>query len=120
MQVKNSVTRGAVLSAGLILGFFLLAASAGPAPEIDTVMDGIVERMYDALSIDELAAVDHESLWEFITPDERAVLAAKYWTFEVNVPVVVSVMRHNERHSWSLTAEGGFVRPGLTVSQRKL
>lgn len=116
MQVKNSVMRGAVLSAGLILGFCLLAASAEPAPEVAAVMDGIVEHMYDALSIDELAEVEYDSLWKFITPDERAVLAAKYWTFEVNVPVVVSVMRHNEQAIvpfW--LPEAGFQKTGLTV-----
>ena len=114
MQTKS--IRCAAIALFLSLGILSPAIHAEPAPQVATVMDRVVERMYDALTIDELAGVDYESVWEFIKPEEREVLAAKYWTFDVDVPVVVSIMRHKEQSIvpfW--LPEAGFETTGLTV-----
>ncbi len=116
MPSKPHFLRKAAVAAGLFSILLSVGVHAEPAPEVAAVMDRVVERMYQTLTLDELAALDNESVWTFITPEERAVLATKYWTFEVNVPVVVSVMRHNEQAAapfWLV--EAGFQKTPLTV-----
>ncbi|MFO7976496.1 MAG: metallophosphoesterase family protein [Candidatus Hydrogenedentota bacterium] len=114
MQTKS--IRYAAIAVFLLVGVLSPAIYAEPAPRVAKVMDRVVERMYDTLTIDELAQVDYESVWEFIKPEERSVLATKYWTFDVNVPVVVSVMRDKEQSIvpfW--LSEAGFEKSDLTV-----
>jgi len=57
-------------------------------------MRGIVDRLYATLSEEALAGLDQGAVDAFVTDEERGVLASRYWNFDVNVPVIVSVMRH--------------------------
>ncbi len=116
MPSRSHFLRRAAFVAGLTFMFLSVAVPAEPAPDVATVMDRVVERMYQSLSPDELAALDNESIWTFITPDERRVLATKYWSFDVDVPVVVSVMRHNGQAATPFwLTEAGFQKTTLTV-----
>ena len=116
MRANFFLLSRATITASLLAVAVSMPGYAEPAPEVAEVMDSIVERMYDTLTIDELAQVNYEFVDEFITAQERAVLATKYWSFIVDVPVVVSVMRHNEQAVvpfWLF--ETGFQKTDLTV-----
>ncbi|HQE81720.1 MAG TPA: metallophosphoesterase family protein [Candidatus Hydrogenedentes bacterium] len=116
MRARLGLLQSVACAAGLFLVIVSRVVHAEPAPEVAAVMDNVVQRMYDALTLDELANAGYETIWKFITPQERTVLATKYWTFDVNVPVVVSVMRHNEQEVapfW--LAEAGFQKTALAV-----
>ena len=63
MPSKLHFLRKAALVAGLSFICLSVAVQAEPAPEVATVMDRVVERMYQSLNIDELAALDNESIW---------------------------------------------------------
>jgi hypothetical protein len=79
-------------------------------------MDGIVERFYATLSSEELDTLDDEKIHSILTPEERVSLASEYTTFEVNVPVVVSVMRHVEQAVLPFwLPEAGFKKTDLKV-----
>ncbi len=57
------------------------------------VMDDVVTRLYQTLSPEQLDIIDSDFILQFLTADEKQVLATKYWYFDVNVPVTVSIMR---------------------------
>ena len=103
------------------LGGFLFLAALTPPPSLgaDTLketMDAIVSRIYATVQPDSLAKIDEDSVREMLTDEERHVLATKYWCFDVNVPVVVSVLRHNEQKIvpfW--LPEAGFRKTELTA-----
>ncbi len=106
-----------MLAAGLMLGLGLPAL--GEAPLKDT-MDGVVKRLYARLGEEALASLDHESALGLFTEQERHILATKYWQFDVNVPVVVSVMRNVDQPVvpfW--LAETGFGKTGLVVKNEE-
>ncbi len=63
------------------------------APSVQDTMDAIVTRMYGTLDAGTLARLDDAAIQTFITPEERRILATKYWCFDANEPVIVSVMR---------------------------
>jgi hypothetical protein len=70
-----------------------LASGYAAEPTVKGTMDGIVSRMLGALGQEELFQLDESAVQRFIQPGDRAVLATQYWHFDVDVPVVVSVMR---------------------------
>ena len=83
-------------------------------------MEGIVARMIGALNQEELFRLDDRMIERFIQAEDRAVLATQYWHFEVNVPVVVSVMRdvkQTEMPFWLPAA--GFQKTDLKVANEE-
>ena len=79
-------------------------------------MDGIVTRLYDELDREALSALTHQAVLDLITEQEREILATKYWHFNVNVPVVVSVIRNVDQPVvpfW--LEEAGFAKTDLTL-----
>lgn len=70
-----------------------LASGYAAEPTVKGTMDNIVSRMLGSLNQEELFQLDESAVQRFITPQDRAALATQYWHFDVNVPVVVSVMR---------------------------
>jgi len=80
-------------------------------------MDDIVTRLYATMDMNELLKIDHATVVKLITDEERKVLATKYWYFEVNVPVIVSVMRNTDQKVvpfW--LPEAGFKKTDLLVT----
>jgi acid phosphatase type 7 len=89
-------------------------------PTVSGTIDGIVSRMRAALGQAELLRLDERAVQKFITTEDRQVLATQYWHFEVNVPVVVSVMRdvnQPELPFWLPAA--GFQKTKLTVANEE-
>ena len=89
-------------------------------PTVKATMDGIVLRMLGALGQEELFQLDESAVQRFITPEDRAALATRYWQFDVNVPVVVSVMRDGkqvETPFW--LPAGGFRKTDLKVANEE-
>lgn len=108
--IRTSLTRA-------FLFLLLLAPSAVAEETVSSVMDGIVTRLYQTKSEAELLGLDDAAIHPFITPEERRVLATKYITFKVEVPVTVSVMRHKDQPvvPFWLT-ENGFTKTSLLVT----
>ncbi|GAB3898995.1 hypothetical protein GCM10028803_19370 [Larkinella knui] len=60
-------------------------------------MDGAVTRLYKTLKPEQLDTISQSYVLHFLTDDEKKVLATRYVTFEVDAPVTVSLMRHQEQ-----------------------
>ncbi|MHA1748358.1 MAG: metallophosphoesterase, partial [Promethearchaeota archaeon] len=80
-----------------VIFFALILACANKPHTVKSVMDDVVSRLYRDFDEQELLSLNDEKVQKFITPSERKILATRYWYFNVNVPVTVSVMRHNEQ-----------------------
>ncbi len=63
------------------------------AKTVEQVMDEVITRLYAAMNEEELAAIDQQSAMSLFSEADLEVLATRHWVFDVNVPVVVSVMR---------------------------
>ncbi len=114
--MKKSHSRKLGLGLCLVLALGLGGLSVAE-PTLKETMDGIVTRLYAELPPEELVSLGYEDALGLLTPAERRVLAAKYTHFDVNVPVVVSIIRHAEQQVvpfW--LEEAGFAKTELTVS----
>lgn len=90
------------------------------ATTIKAVMDGAVTRLYETLQPEQLDTLSQSYILPFLTPDEKTVLAKKYLTFEVNVPVTVSLMRHQDQKTLPFWLESsGFKKTDLVVKNEE-
>lgn len=94
----------------------VVKASQFPAGPVQTVMDGIVARLYAGKNIGELRGLDDARVTALITPGERDILATKYWCFDTNVPVIVSILRDRAQKIVPFWVTGqGFTKTELEV-----
>lgn len=87
-----------------------------PAGPIEPTIEGIVARMRSALTMEQMLAADAATVERFVTTEDRERLATRFWSFDVNVPARVSVMRHTGQATvpfW--LSERGFRRTELRV-----
>jgi len=87
---------------------------------VTEVMDNVVTRFYADMSQEERAALTTEAILGKLSDEEKAVLSEKYWHFDVNVPVVVSIMRHEAQEAvpfW--LAPSGFEKTAMTVKNEE-
>jgi 3',5'-cyclic AMP phosphodiesterase CpdA len=80
-----------------VLAAFVVAAPVfaheGIYPSVHDTVAGVVQRMHDTMPTSDRKKLTAESALAFLTPEERKALGEGYLTFNVNVPVVISVMR---------------------------
>ncbi|WP_423127062.1 metallophosphoesterase [Gaoshiqia sp. Z1-71] len=87
---------------------------------VDEVMDRVVSHLYESMDIGELPALDQEQVMSLFSEDELKTLATRHWTFEVNVPVVVSVMRSvKQKNQPFWLTQSGFVKTGMTMKNEQ-
>ncbi len=87
---------------------------------VKDVMDGVVTRLYEKLNSSELDTLSETYIKQFLTRDEKEILAKKFWTFEANVPVTVSLMRNVDQEVipfW--ITESGFKKTDLVVKNEE-
>ncbi len=64
---------------------------------VKDLMNEKISRLYEEKTQEELAAITYGEAFKLFANDELEVLATRHWIFDVNVPVVVSVMRNTKQ-----------------------
>ncbi len=83
---------------------------------IEGVMDNIVTRLYQTLSPEQLDTIGSAWILNNLSGEEKLVLATKYWYFDVNTPVIVSLMRDmNQEYAPFWLQTSGFIKTGMVV-----
>lgn len=81
---------------------------------VKDVMDHVVTRLYNDLSSAQLDTIGNDFILHFLTEKEKKILASKYWYFDVNVPVIISLLRDKGQKIipfW--LKESGFKKTGM-------
>ncbi len=65
---------------------------------VKDVIDSKISYLYKTMDAAQLMSMDYDKVFSLFSEDEKEVLATRHWMFDVNVPVVVSVMRSNEQN----------------------
>lgn len=87
---------------------------------VKAVMDGVVTRLYKTHSAAQLDTIREDYILHLLSKSEKEVLATQYVTFEVNMPVVVSIMR--DMHQKVLPfwlKNSGFQKTSLVVKNEE-
>ena len=88
---------------------------------VKDVMDQTVTKLYKTMSENQLDSLTNDQVMALLNDQEKKVLATKHWVFDVNVPVVVSVMRSTEQKTvpfWLVPA--GFVKTSKTMNNEEV
>lgn len=96
----------------------LLLSCASPKEDLSVkdVMDSVVSRFYRDFAKYQLDTISHQFILQYLSEEEKEVLATQYWIFDVNIPVTVSIMRDTAQQVipfWIV--EAGFQRTDLMV-----
>jgi predicted phosphodiesterase len=96
----------------------VLSATQAPAQDsVDKTMDQVITRFYATMSLDELYALDDAKVRSLLTSSELNTLSTKHWYFDVNAPVVVSVLRNVDQAIPPFWLEAsGFKKTDMIVS----
>ena len=102
---------------------FLAAGNASgerTAKNVKEVMERVVTDLYKRTSQADLMKLDARKVIALFSKEELRILATTHWTFDVNVPVVVSAMVSNEKGSLPFwLTETGFKKTALTMKNKK-
>ena len=83
----------------IAIAIFMLACNENSKHEktsettVKTVMDHAITRLYEQVPESEYQTIDAAFMLDFLTQEEKSILATQYQYFKVNVPVTVSLMR---------------------------
>ncbi|MEX2565572.1 MAG: metallophosphoesterase family protein [Cyclobacteriaceae bacterium] len=66
-------------------------------PSVAKVMDEVVSRLYSEYEKTTLDTISHNFILNYLSETEKEALASQYWNLEVNVPVIVSLMRDKDQ-----------------------
>ncbi|MFZ1291626.1 MAG: metallophosphoesterase family protein [Melioribacteraceae bacterium] len=84
--------------------------------QIKNVIDNVVTRFYQNFSEEELSKLNDEKVRSLLTIDELEILSTQHWMFDVNVPVVVSVMQDKNQHTIPFWLQNStFIKTNLEV-----
>ncbi len=104
----------------MISSLLLISCKNDLKPEqnlsIKNVMDDVITRLYKQVEPDQYNTIDDAFMLNFLSENEKTVLATKYQYFKVNVPVIVSLMRDIKQPTipfWM--EESGFKNTGKKV-----
>ena len=87
---------------------------------VKNVIDDAVTKLYAELKPEQLDTIRENYILHFLTEEDKDVLATKYLTFEANVPVTVSLMRHIDQKVipfW--IQESGFKKTDMIVKNEE-
>jgi hypothetical protein len=95
---------------------FIFSCSTPDKRSVKQVIEAKITGLYNTKTEDELLALTNEQVLSLFSEEDLEILATRHWTFNVNVPVVVSVYRSVKQEILPFWLEPkGFVKTGMTV-----
>ena len=80
-------------SAVLIILCCVIISCKHEVKTVKDVMDSKIDFIYKTMDSSQIMSLDYDKVFSFFSKDEKKILATRHWMFDVNVPVLVSVMR---------------------------
>jgi len=107
-----------VLSALLVFSFVVgLVSCTKDEGSVKSVMDRVVTELYKTKSESQLSGLNDQEVMSSLSEDDLQVLSTRHLMFDVNVPVVVSLMRSTEQKIVPFWLESaGFIITDMTMN----
>jgi len=104
----------------LIVPALLVVSCSHRARTVKEVMDHAIAKLYQTKDFAQLSNLDYNQVMALFSKDEKEALATQHWSFDVNQPVMVSVMRSAKQTvvPFWLT-EKGFHKTNLTMKNEQ-
>ena len=104
------------LNVVLLGAIILISCTSTDTRTVRDVMDKTITGLYNTKTETELLSLTNEEALSFFSEEDLEILATRHWSFDVNVPVVVSVYRSVKQEIVPFWLEPkGFSKTGMTV-----
>jgi acid phosphatase type 7 len=113
---QYSFTKITLIATTFLIVAGLISCSKNEA-SVKDVMDRVVTELYQTKSESELSGLDYNQSMSLFSEQDLQVLSTRHWMFDVNVPVVVSVIRSTEQKTvpfWLIAS--GFKKTEMTMN----
>lgn len=108
------------LTCALICLWFSLGAGVIIGNPVQDARNAVAARLIAKYTPEQLMKLDPKVIDQEITPEERNIFATQHWSFNVNVPVVVSIIRDTDQAVVPFWLPGaGFKKTSMTVRNEK-
>jgi len=121
MNIKNISASIIIIFLFLITGMNSCTVKTAANESVKDVMDRTVTRLYNTMSEQQLDSLTNDQALALFNKNDKEILATRYWMFDVNVPVIVSVMRSTKQEIipfWLSSA--GFVKTDKTMNNEQV
>src|SRR5690348_14504011 len=121
MNIKNISASIIMIFLFLITGMNSCTVKTGVNESVKDVMDRTVTRLYHTMNEQQLDSLNNDKALALFNKNDKETLATRYWMFDVNVPVTVSVMRSTKQKIipfWLPSA--GFVKTDKTMNNEQV
>lgn len=99
---------------------FILISCKQEERSVKDIMDSKISFLTRALDQKELLSIGYDKAFSLFSEEEKEILATRHWSFDVNVPVTVSVMRSvKQKIEPFWLKEKGFVKTGLSMKNEQ-
>jgi acid phosphatase type 7 len=102
-----------------VLSFFLISCKHDER-SVKDITDSKISFLTRTMNQKELLSLGYDKAFSFFSDEEKEILATRHWMFNVDVPVVVSVMRSNKQNIepfW--LREKGFVKTNMSMKNEQ-
>ena len=104
----------------LVFPVLLAVSCSHPKMTVKEVMDNTITKLYQTKNYLQLSKLDNDQVMALFSKDEKEALATQHWSFDVNEPVMVSVMRSsNQKIVPFWLTEKGFHKTDLTMKNEQ-
>lgn len=103
----------------IILGCFIISCNHR-VKTVKDVMDSKIAYIYRTMDSRQILSLDYDKVFSMFSKDEKEILATRHWMFDVNVPVIVYVMRSLKQKNipyW--LPEKGFTKTDMTMKNEQ-
>ena len=120
-QVNKLRMDTVILLVAVLLTLTACVSQTDSGESIKDVMNKVITKLYKNSSQTELSKLDYDHAISLFSYEDLKVLATRHWMFDVNVQVVVSVMRSQEQKIVPFWLEkSGFKKTELTVKNEQV
>ena len=116
LNIKNISASIIMIFLFLITGMNSCTVKTAANESVKDVMDRTVTRLYHTMSEQQLDSLTNDQALALFNKKDKEVLATRYWMFDVNVPVPVSVLPLKSNHPLLIDAPVRLLILALNVS----
>ena len=119
-KIHNPGIFTVILLLTVTLFVFSCVSRPNSGESVKNVMNKVITELYKNFSPTDLSKLDYDNSIALFSTVELKVLATQHWMFDVNVPVIVSVIRSQEQKIVPFWLEkNGFKKTLLTVKNEQ-
>ena len=118
---KNLLRNTSFITIAFFLSALFPSCRTGKPATVRDIIGAKITSLYKMMSQEEMMSLDYDKVFSMFDESELEILGTRHWMFDVNVPVVVSVMRSTSQKKVPFWLEvNGFAKTDMTMRNEQV